>query len=380
MLFSEDIAVVPVGISCINAYQISRLRAKFEKMFGCKFTETSSFFRYVFQNPAGISTFFDKFLINNADLELSDLCFEQHDFKSPYMPETGTWFVHEERERAFEETGIRREYSEILPHVKSKYNHLLKKMRSLSEKKKRVFIFGNSDLEPRTWPRYMNGSIEWRFRKEDIVNLCASISKSFPSGENIFIFVGSYLNIIDNIDVCSAFFIAGSNDWKGDDSSWDKIFEKFPRKNEDNRSNLYNNKNNLLLIQTNKLLYTSENREINVDNASVFRSELGFVVDRSAAGNIIWGPYVRLCSGLYEVAAVFDPNEFLGFANLKITKNRGSEEINRRCFNKFELKESNWIIKLRFFVGYDAHYVETCIESLDFLKCCIKKITIEKIC
>ncbi|MBO1360472.1 hypothetical protein J2D73_11800 [Acetobacter sacchari] len=148
MLISDEIAVVPVGVSCINGYQIARLKNRFEKKFGCSLIETSSFFRFIYQNPQGISKFFEKYVFLEENISSYDILIENHSSQAPYIPETGTWFVHDEPERLSRETGVVRSIDEIILHVRSKYSYLLEKMRALKHKKN-GFLF----LETRIWSR-----------------------------------------------------------------------------------------------------------------------------------------------------------------------------------------------------------------------------------
>ncbi|QHI95189.1 hypothetical protein GT348_01820 [Aristophania vespae] len=380
MIISDEIAVVPVGISCITGHQIAQSKAVLEKRFGVEFKATSSFFRYVFQDPRGIALFFEKYLINNEDIQESDLTFDDNDiYHCPHLRDTGTWFVHEEPGRSFDETGEKRSLQEIVVQAASKYNYLLNKFRALKEKKKRIFVLSNADLAPRSWPRYLIGCIEWKIHKSNIDQTFQAINKAFPEGENIFLFVGSIHNVIKDLDICVSYFVKEANDWCGNDDDWQDIFSTMPLVTFDKEKNARHNNEKIKSLPSLDKTYTANSPEMCVDSGAVKIKNNSFEVSAYSGTNCIWGPYIKLCCGLYEVSLFVNTSQFWGVGQIKITSDNGNNVIISREFNKSDVDHLEGCIKVRFFVQQDVSYFETLIASVKHLVCKIDKIVISRV-
>lgn len=381
MIVSAKIAILPAGISCTNGYQIDRGRAFLEKKFHTTFKSTSSFFKYLFQDPRGAAKFLDLYVSGGKKLSLQDLA-EDPDARCPYLPETGTFFVHHEPQREIEEAGITRTDEERLANVVSKFNYLLEKFRNLRTLEKRFFIFGNTDVEPLTWPRFKNGLIDWKFSRTDVEQYCAALDRAFPEGENVFIFVTSPGNRIAGLDCCHIHVIDPANDWQGDDEAWDQIFLNLPETTRNRLANRLRNEAYLASYRPRESVYDAYSPEIKFDSKIVKKEGPLFVVE-SRKGVPLWGPYIRLMSGLYEASMTFVPHSVSGeaiidlYAVLDVTNPQAETVKEARVTKALLAKDGK--IKFRFTVGDDLRFTELRLKVPKRFKGVVERIAIEKL-
>ncbi|MDF7673271.1 hypothetical protein PT277_00080 [Acetobacteraceae bacterium ESL0709] len=377
MLLSEKIAIIPIGISCIHAFQLRRARVDLEKYFACQFQETSSFFRWVYQDPRFISDIFKHNVSLNNDINMDDL-FLNTDRKGhyaiPYLRKTKTWFMHD---------GIN-DYDNInkdeinysLLKVCEKYNYLLSKMRGLYELEKRIFLFGNSDLGPRGWYLYRSGLVEWSFRKEDLERICHSINSIYTNGENIFVFVTNKINAINNLDCCRMYIMDDFSGFFDNNQKWDEIFFNLNNISRNKIINLNKNNDEFIKFINSGRVYTVRSKEINIDNNKVFRNNDMFNIDCDN-GIVIWGPYITLSSGFYEAEIYFDKDTLYGDATFEVTASHGDICIIASKIDSDRIN-SDGTVKVRFVVGEYYHYVETRLAVNGPFKASLGRISIKK--
>ncbi|WP_406239953.1 hypothetical protein ACF3NX_13150 (plasmid) [Acetobacter orientalis] len=375
MLISQDVCIIPVGISCIHGFQLRRGLPLIENSFNIKLTETSSFFRWIYQSPAFIGNFFDLYVNKENSITIDDVDIYKDFF---FLPKTESWFMHDALKHfeSDKDNGFKTEYQQLLDII-DKYNYLIKKLRNLSSIRKRIFIFGNSDLGPREWPFYREGLIEWYFNKKNIEDLCNNINKSYPNGDNIFIYVTNKRNIIKDLDCCYIYVNKDVSGFFDDNESWDVIFNDLSKLTKDKSIICSRNKKYLENFKTRENIFDASCEEIKINNNEVVRNKNYLEID-SLGGIPIWGPYIRLCSGLYEVTVEFVENSLQGKALFSISHNFGENSIIEVPIDSKHLKLDH-ILKVRFSVGDDLHQVETRIKALSNFKAKIKKISIRNI-
>lgn len=377
MLISEQVAIVPVGVSCLNGFQLDRCASFLGNRFGVDFKISSSFFKWVIQDPRYIGKFFDVYVRRKKNISSKDLGIENGGLKCTYLKDTVTWFMHDYLGEGPEQACPDGTEEDRIQHVVSKYNYLLEKVRKVASVPKRYFIFGNGDLGPLDWELYRKGYFGWRFSKHDVENLCDSINKAFPEGENHFIFVASNRNIIRDLDCCHIFVTEDSHGFPDLEPEWDVIFSNLPEHACSRADIAARNITYLSNYRPRSLEYTSHSPSISVRDEFVNRS--GDVFDVNARDcNFLWGPYIRLATGFYEASVHFVPYSFHGTMRFDVTSDFANNVIVEADFD-YDRVFLDWTARLRFKVGEDLHNMEVHLSTTGHFQGKISKISIRKV-
>ncbi|MHC1478975.1 hypothetical protein ACYJW8_01870 [Frateuria aurantia] len=379
MLVSDDFAVIPIGTSCTHGFQLGRLRPILEDKLGCHIRETSSYFRWIYQEPSGIADVFGRYIMSGVRISERDLGAYQDRGCGlvSFLKTSRSWFVHDplitsEQTNSVDPHGPKGGVG--LEDVASKYNHLLDKMRSLGSLSKRIFIFGNSDTGPRSWSLYRDGLIEWYFTKTDVENICASVSKCYPNGENIFIFVANRRNVIEGLDCCILYVEDDFSFFLDDNDFWDAIFDDIPNSMPGRMSVAMRNRLYLSSISPKRLSYNSHSPNIYVSDCVVRLSNSFFYVN-SQEGIAIWGPYEKLSAGEYEASIKITAESIRGGAVLEVTAQTGEVLVAQVPLDSMHIGLDG-SAKVRFVVGEEIHRVETRLRIYSHFEGYVENISI----
>lgn len=425
MLISDKLAIVPAGTTCVHAWQMRRAREALSAQFGVEFEETSSFFKWVLQDPRFIGRVFDRYVREGYDITAADLLHEPGRGKCPYTKETNTWFLHDilsapsreddqsevEQSRLFvpiekapqrkgmnkwlkrktkdknaalsSPLGTLRSMApnlksdrERLEHIAAKYTYLLGKIRALSTVEKRIFIFGNPDLGPDTMRPYQEGYIEWAFRKEDVEKACAAIRRAFPQGQNVLVFVSSSRNIIEGLDCCHVQVVEDKPDFPSSIQNWEEIFRNLPDSTDDREVNLSRNKAYLENLPVAQNVFMGA--QLSFDSRFVKKRGTSLEIKAKGEGYIVWGPYTSLAVGRYQAVMEFEgPVE--GEACFDVVTNCGKERRMATVVNAERFLHGN-SIAIRFGCAEGlTRDVETRLKVSGRFKGVLKQVAFERL-
>jgi len=405
MLSGKTIDIIPVGISCLNGHQMDRAASAISEKYGEALTPTSSFFKWIYQDPNFVGSFFRRYVAGKNQISANELSIEKGHSECAFLSGTNTWFWHdplspenirEGREiseakyyrlrkmlgplgffvNQYQKSERKKEREKSINHVVGKFNYLLDKLRKSGEKKKRIFVFGNGDVGPLSWDIYKKGHVEWRYTKLGIEDACESINDAFPNGENIFVYVAHEDNVISDLDCCYQFITSDRPTFSDLDHEWDDIFSAFPERMGHPDEVLAWNK-----------LYATENRHrrvtldardgrLDVDASQV--SRYGSVFNISAKGGIvIWGPYIDLAPGKYEVEFFFSGKPPEGECILDVSHEGGDDIMISSEFGTERFARSS-IARLRFSTPEKIKKVETRVAAVNRFEATLSKIVITR--
>lgn len=378
MLISKEIAIVPVGNSCLIGFQLRRAKDMIEKIIGADFSETSSFFQWIFQDSRTTHKIFEDFIHKNRKITKDDIGIDLVNQRWPFLKATNSYFCHD----GLDGDGEKRRAENIsddekINNVIEKYNHFLNKMRNLSEKKKRIFIFSNADLGFKQFHIYEMGYVEWSYNKEHIERLCDSINLCFKNGENTFIFAANEKNIIHDLSCCSLFLLKDSSYFFYDNESWDKIFLSLNDSTADKICNIKRNKSYISKHKEEKFFYNVMSKQLFYNDNYVEKTSDAFKMN-CVTSIPLWGPYIRISSGFYEATIFLNDDKISGEAMFQLTCENGKKMI---VESKIDHNIVNYDHKLsiRFNVDKVLHDVETRIFVPEHFSASINSIKIERI-
>jgi len=403
MLAGKTIDIIPVGNSCLNGHQLDRSAHALSQKYGETLSSTSSFFKWIFQDPTYVGSFFRIYLSEKKNISADQLDIEQGHSECAFISRTNTWFMHDllspenvRAERAISDAkhekyrnlfgplGFfvtkhqkkerKRERENSIRHVVNKFNYLLEKLRASEKKEKRIFVFGNGDVGPLSWDIYRRGHIDVRYTKLGIEDACAEIAKAFPSGENIFVYVAHENNVIDGLDCCYQFITSDRATFHELDDEWDDIFAAFPERMGSPQEVLAWNRDYASEKHHRRIVLDGTDKRLNIDETQVSRRNSVFDIS-GKNGIVIWGPYVNLRPGRYEVEFFFStPPQgecVLDVAHesgeVIISSNFGTERLSR-----------NSVARLRFETTEKMTNMETRMAIVNGFTATLSKIVITR--
>lgn len=369
VLVSKYTAIIPIGNSCLTGFQLRRCKKMIEEKFGETFTETSSFFQWIFQDSRRTHNLFLKFIARDQKITTADIAIDPRGQRWPYLLETGSYFCHDGLDGDGEKR-IAKNISdeEEISNVISKYNYLINKMKKIQSKRERIFIISNTDLGFKELNIYLDGTVNWEYGENDLKKIVSAINFCYPKGKNRILFVANEHNVIKNPRNCEIHVLRDSSGFFGDNNSWDDVLSNIT-----NLENRINNRNGNLNEYT-----INGATPYNFINQQFVKIENNLLKINGRSSTVLWGPYVRLSSGFYEATIKFNKEPVFGEALFRVTSDSG-KKIETQCQIDGEICKFGYIKSIRFNVEYKADNVETCIVIDNIFSGSVEEIKMRRI-
>ncbi|GBQ63412.1 hypothetical protein AA103196_0582 [Ameyamaea chiangmaiensis NBRC 103196] len=245
--------------------------------------------------------------------------------KTFYINNTGTFFTSKNlllntRSDTFEVEGFN-----IDEAIKNQ-NKKLESIRDLEKKDTRVFIFGNPDLTEVSSETDGFSNIVKKYRNQDLENACVCLSRAFPTGQNIFVFIVRQELALQNLSFCHQYITVGKSITDCSDRDLNDIFVNIPTSWENLSGIVSGNNKRLEKNRAGEIAFDARNQRIEVDETKVTRRDRIFCLDGNS-GNALWGPYVSIDPGSYEVRFDFSTASNYGECLLEILADVGQTHI-----------------------------------------------------
>lgn len=278
----------------------------------------SSFLNWVICTTDGAAEFFERY--SNNRFSVSDLVI---DYRLE-IPKSQIWIMHDHPREGSHFT------QEDLERIASKFEYMRRKLFDLRGMKRRIFVICNCDNNLTEHYMWNDGRMDFSFDRQRLNRLKYAIDYGFPHGENRLVVTGRR-DRVDKVDWSygTAILDPDNSDWQGDDGQWDKnapliAFGKL-------RMPLLPQGWRRPQIQVpplaKEILIRADDDRLKTQIGAKIGGQIRLNGER---GWGLYGPYVPLAPGFYEMTINFSDSPLKGRAAMDIAGGNSTQSFVNR--------------------------------------------------